>query len=531
MGCGASNEAQANGNAKDGRGKGRHAKSRRERNPLNTDDVSEASSPSNAHHFDDTVVPCRVPDDDQASQLSEISETDLGGIAHLSRATTTVAPFGAKGLDQERAEAEVDYDAEYFVWDDASLDLRDMKAKQNARKNMAAARNKVILSQRPVDKPAVTGAFVFNDFTIEDAATLDALSESTRNPHPHVSAKRESIRRPVPATPKRPPGDIKAFSVTTRIGHSSRVKCLAVAPGEREYVSCSNDDTIVTYYDVRTSQELGIFSGHQDTVIHAVFSPCGKFLATTSRDNTLMLWDVVTQKAVLTFEHGKVVICCAFSKTSRFIATGCQDKVCRLWECRRGRELVAFAQHDGIIISLSISPDETYVVSASADKTLRIWTVAKGKVKAILRGHSHIILACNYNVDGTKIVSNDERSVRLWSAPAGTQLRCIMVDDLVKVRNLPANKKQSWTLSCMAPKSFPRHFVVASNNRMVFVIDMETGTEALSVDTKAPVYCLAPGHRNVVAYGDSFGNVYFLKLDTFDEEEPTNDRPGGADWA
>jgi WD40 repeat protein len=263
-----------------------------------------------------------------------------------------------------------------------------------------------------------------------------------------------------------------------------------------------------------------------------VFSPCGKFLATTSRDNTLMLWDVVTQKAVLTFEHGKVVICCAFSKSSRFIATGCQDKVCRLWECRRGRELVAFAQHDGIIISLSISPDETYVVSASADKTLRVWTVAKGKVKAILRGHTHIILACNYNHDGTKIVSNDEKSVRVWSAPAGSQLKVIMVEDMVRSRALPNAKKQSWTLSCMAPKAFPRHFVVASNNRIVFVVDMESGEEALSVETKAPVYCLAPGYKNYITYGDSFGNVYFLKLESFDEAEPTvGDRPGGADWA
>ena len=86
------------------------------------------------------------------------------------------------------------------------------------------------------------GAFVFNDFLIDDFTAIEEKKD--------------------------------------QLGHSNRVKCLAVAPGEREYVSCSNDDSIMTYFDIRTTQELGIFSGHQDTVIHALFSPCGKFLAT-----------------------------------------------------------------------------------------------------------------------------------------------------------------------------------------------------------------------------------------------------------
>jgi len=583
MGCTASiqNDGNTNGGSKKKSGrKGRKDRSNRDTSEREDDDRDSVTKTTSMEEpatgrkdFDEVAAAgsprARHPEEDD---LSDISSTDLG--ASLARATTASAalPSAGRGLDKEREETEVDLETEFFVWDDANLDLKDMRAKASARKNMAAARNKNFLASHSIgDAKAggprgAKGSFVFNDFTIEDSATLDALSDSTRagsfrkqrnHPPPgaankdessavappgsgigatsvdskEVSQSHESVGRAVARAPKRPPGDIRNFTLTTRIGHSSRVKCLAIAPGEREYVSCSNDDSIITYYDVRGSQELGIYSGHQDTVIHAVFSPCGKFLATTSRDNTLVLWDVVTQKAILTFEHGKVVICCAFSRSSKFIATGCQDKVCRLWECRRGRELVAFTQHEGIIIALSISPDEQHVVSASADKTLRIWTASKGRAKAVLRGHNHIILACNYNAAGDRIVSNDERSVRVWSAPQGQLLRTIMVDDLIKLRNPPPNKKQSWTLSCLAPKTFPRHIVVASNNRMVFVIDMESGEEVLSVDTKAPVYCLAPGHRSLVAYGDSFGNVYFLKLEAFDEEEPLDDRPGGADWA
>uniref|UniRef100_A0A7S1LY50 Guanine nucleotide-binding protein subunit beta-like protein n=1 Tax=Neobodo designis TaxID=312471 RepID=A0A7S1LY50_NEODS len=376
------------------------------------------------------------------------------------------------------------------------------------------------------DAPEPKRSLSLNRFSIEDKVALAALNAGRGKNGCRSKRSTDGATKGL----RQRCGDIREFKQTSCIGHSSRVKCLAIAPGERECASCGSCDVIVEYQSLTTSSHLGSFVKHEDALLHAVFSPCGNFLATTSRDNTLVLWDVATQAAMLTFEHSKVVICCAFSPSSKFIATGCQDTTCRVWRCD-GVELATHAGHTRIPLALCFSPDEQYVVSASADKTLQIWSAAEGKTECFMAGHEGIILACNYNAAGDRIVSNDERSVRVWSAPQGQLLRTIMVDDLIKLRNPPPNKKQSWTLSCLAPKTFPRHIVVASNNRMVFVIDMESGEEVLSVDTKAPVYCLAPGHRSLVAYGDSFGNVYFLKLEAFDEEEPLDDRPGGADWA
>lgn len=46
----------------------------------------------------------------------------------------------------------------------------------------------------------------------------------------------------------------------------------------------------------------------QDTVISACFSLDSKFLATTSRDNTMILWDAVIGQQVSVFDHEKVVL-------------------------------------------------------------------------------------------------------------------------------------------------------------------------------------------------------------------------------
>ena len=314
--------------------------------------------------------------------------------------------------------------------------------------------------------------------------------------------------------PPKPYKEVRRFDVTNLLGHASRVKCIAIAPNEREYVSCSNEDASVTLFNFSTGKESAIFTGHQDTVINATFSSDGKYLATTSRDHTMILWDVVTAKQMLTFDHAKVVICCCFSKDSKYVATGCQDKVCRLWETRKGREHLVFAQHEGIIISMSYSPDNAFIVSASADKTLRVWSTANAKCRFTLVGHVGIVLVCHYTSDGKSIISNDEKLLKIWNAADGTCTKTLQVEDLC-TRGVPVPstvKKMTWTLSCPAPGEFSHYLFVACNNRFVYLLDAETGEEVSHVFCKAPVYCLAMGHRHRVSFGDSFGNVYLVTL-------------------
>ena len=307
---------------------------------------------------------------------------------------------------------------------------------------------------------------------------------------------------------------ITNFQVRTLIGHSCRVKCIAIAPGEKEFVSCSNEDAVVTLYSLVDGKEIANFPGHRDTVISANFSPDGKYLATTSRDHTMVLWDVVTAKQILTFDHAKVVICCVFSRDSRFVATGCQDKVCRLWETRRGKETVIFSEHDGIIISMAYSPNNSFIASASADRTIRVWSTHSGKAEHVLRGHTGIVLSCSFTNDSKRIISNDEKTLIVWSATSGVFLNKIDVEALADGAPTPMGaRKLTWTLSTVAPGLFSRFIIAACNNRFVYVLDVVTGEELTSYFCKAPVYCLNTGHQNTVGFGDSFGNVYIATID------------------
>ncbi|CCW63980.1 unnamed protein product [Phytomonas sp. EM1] len=285
---------------------------------------------------------------------------------------------------------------------------------------------------------------------------------------------------------------------------------MALSPTEREFASCSAEDASVSLYSLDARAEVGIFTGHLDNVISASFSADGKYLATTSKDQTMILWDVMTAKRMVTFKHARVVICCCFSPDSKYLVSGCQDRVCRLWDTSRGREWLRYERHRGIIISVAFSPCGSFVCSSSADRTLQVWSATSGKTRLTLVGHRGIILSCSYSADGRFIISNDEAALKVWRVDDGSCVRSLSPADVAGARG-PG--KLLWTLSCRAPGGFTNYCVAACSNRFVYVIDIQTGREVASTYGRAPVYCLTVGNHALTAFGDAFGNIYLLQIE------------------
>eukprot|EP01062_Namystynia_karyoxenos_P030290 TRINITY_DN22641_c0_g1_i1.p1 TRINITY_DN22641_c0_g1~~TRINITY_DN22641_c0_g1_i1.p1 ORF type:complete len:754 (+),score=202.83 TRINITY_DN22641_c0_g1_i1:105-2366(+) len=355
------------------------------------------------------------------------------------------------------------------------------------------------------------GQFAFGDFAI-------GLDEETIRKHAQENKpKAKPAKKQELAIPKKAPKPeglrLVGFRQYCLIGHAARVKCIAVSPDEQHIISCSHEDLIVTMSDLVTGKEMVSFSGHDDTLTSVGFSSDQKHIATTSRDQNLILWDAITAKVVMQFEHEKVVICCAWSKSGRFIVSGCQDKICRVWDTKKGKERASFTDHTAIVISLDFAPDDKQVVSASADKTVRIWQASSGQSIKVLKGHQGIVLCCRYLPDGKQILSNDESEIKLWDVKTGACKLSMHVENMQM--NLPVartKKRLTWTLCSACPGDFGSYIIASCNLRTVIVVDRNTGEEVLTMYTRAPVYCLASSAGNKVVFGDSLGNIYVMHL-------------------
>ena len=75
-----------------------------------------------------------------------------------------------------------------------------------------------------------------------------------------------------------------AFSPDSRL--------LAGAAADETLNDADRVDRCVSVWDVTTGERISYFSGHSDWVDVATFSPCGEFLLSSSRDNSLRVWDI-----------------------------------------------------------------------------------------------------------------------------------------------------------------------------------------------------------------------------------------------
>ena len=117
-----------------------------------------------------------------------------------------------------------------------------------------------------------------------------------------------------------------------------------------------------------------ILTGHTGGVNSAIFSPDGKYIVSSSWDDTIRIWDARTGKELQTLtEHTDWVYSATFSPNGKYIVSSSSDNTIRIWDARTGMELRILKGHTDRVTSATFSPDGKYIVSSSLDKTIRIW--------------------------------------------------------------------------------------------------------------------------------------------------------------
>ncbi|MCI0556007.1 MAG: hypothetical protein L0287_34115, partial [Anaerolineae bacterium] len=88
---------------------------------------------------------------------------------------------------------------------------------------------------------------------------------------------------------------------------------------------------------------------HIDTVIGLAFSPDGKILASSSRDNSIILWDVQTHQSIAQpfTGHKGIIWSVAFSPDGKTLASTSDDKTIILWDVDPSSWLVKTCERAG----------------------------------------------------------------------------------------------------------------------------------------------------------------------------------------
>lgn len=200
---------------------------------------------------------------------------------------------------------------------------------------------------------------------------------------------------------------------------------------------------------------------HAGPVNRAIFSPDGKWIVTSGRDNTTRVWSAATGKQVTVFRDTNNKQISEFSPNSSLLVT-IGTKV-RLWQVGtwqpvdiqgtpfgKAYDLFSFVndavfsadgtqlaivdhsqilvwavgtwestvqlQNPAIINAVAFRHDGTAIATALSDSTVRVWDLKSDDTLSVLRGHTSEISDVAFSPDGQLIVTAGSRdqTARIW---------------------------------------------------------------------------------------------------------------------
>jgi WD40 repeat protein len=159
---------------------------------------------------------------------------------------------------------------------------------------------------------------------------------------------------------------------------SSLLQQLTFSPDGSKLASANIDSAAV--WDANTGRKLITFNGHGEGVRtnDVVFSPDGKWIASTGNDSTVKVWAAQTGKVWLTLAgHTGSTFGTAFSPDGHTLATSSVDRTIKIWSLPEQGDSVpdplTLYGNSGAVYHIAFSPDGARIASAGRDLVVHIY--------------------------------------------------------------------------------------------------------------------------------------------------------------
>jgi Tol biopolymer transport system component/acetyl esterase/lipase len=274
-----------------------------------------------------------------------------------------------------------------------------------------------------------------HELYVMDADGAAQGSDDVRRLTDNNAADRKPAWQPaVPATANAPALDAISVDTVDQVerlhtldGHSARIMDL-VFSGDGAYLASSSLDKTIKLWDVRSGQEVHTFpKGQNEAVTNSIaFSADGRLLASAEA-----IWDVESKQVIHTLDRGK----CAsvtFSPDGSALAVAFVNQPIKLWEVASGQVARTFeGQPDNAAFSIEFSPDGALLAAGGLGGTVRLWNVESGQIAGTLEyGDESGVHDVAFSPDGSVLASGGtDSALRLWDVASGQAVHTLRLPD------------------------------------------------------------------------------------------------------
>jgi eukaryotic-like serine/threonine-protein kinase len=260
------------------------------------------------------------------------------------------------------------------------------------------------------------------------AKALERASRLEQTSH-RISQPLTPLPTPIPLTSEEkrdlPPTETPLL---TYQGHSDKIHMLAWSPDGRYLASSSLDETI-QIWDALTGTTVSTHCGNSLQPQALAWSPDSPLLAFTSglACEIIQICDIstghISTKHPIYSDHAESIQALAWSPDGHFLASASEDKTVRIWNVTTGRVIFVYRGHSAPVIDVIWSPDGRRLASASEDKTAQAWNATTGSNIAVFYGHRDKVNAVTYSPGNTLIASaSDDTTVQVWDSSTGRKV-------------------------------------------------------------------------------------------------------------
>jgi WD40 repeat protein len=227
-------------------------------------------------------------------------------------------------------------------------------------------------------------------------------------------------------------------------------KCALVFSLDGTYLVGGGSDGVLKIWEVATGNLIASLTEHQQRIHTVARCPQTGVIATGSEDTTVKIWDLNTRTCRQTIAHPErqIFTNLSFSPDGRYLASTSLNSQIHLWQTATWTCDRVLDGHQGWCLSTVFAIDSQLLYSGSCDRTVRVWDLSTGENIHTYRGHTNWVWTVAVTADGKLLYSaGEDESILVWDLERCHLDRSLTIDrpyegtNIGSVSGLPLGQK------------------------------------------------------------------------------------------